>query len=74
MSLFGLSNKIALVTGARRIGEPDDVAAAVILLASDAGGYISGITLPVDGGKTTLSEPKRGPSATDATMDGATFN
>ena len=57
-----------------RIGEPDDVAAAVILLASNAGGYISGITLPIDGGKTTLSEPKSGPSATDAMMDGATFN
>ncbi|MFQ5632185.1 MAG: SDR family oxidoreductase, partial [bacterium] len=34
-----------------RIGEPEDVAAAVAFLASPAAGYINGINLPVDGGR-----------------------
>jgi NAD(P)-dependent dehydrogenase (short-subunit alcohol dehydrogenase family) len=34
----------------RRIGEPDDIAAAILFLASDAAGYIHGTTLHVDGG------------------------
>jgi len=37
---------------ARRIGEVEDVAAAIAFLASKAAGYINGINLPVDGGKT----------------------
>lgn len=33
-----------------RIGEPEDVAGAILWLASDAASYITGATLPVDGG------------------------
>jgi 3-oxoacyl-[acyl-carrier protein] reductase len=37
---------------ARRIGEAQEVAAAIAFLASPAAGYINGINLPVDGGRT----------------------
>ena len=57
-----------------RIGEPDDVAAMVVLLASDAGGYITGTTISVDGGKTALSTPGSGLDATATAMSGSTFN
>ena len=33
-----------------RVGQPEDVAEAVAFLASDAAQFISGVTLPVDGG------------------------
>jgi 2-hydroxycyclohexanecarboxyl-CoA dehydrogenase len=36
----------------RRLGRPDDIAAAVAFLASDAAGYITGQTLSVSGGLT----------------------
>jgi NAD(P)-dependent dehydrogenase (short-subunit alcohol dehydrogenase family) len=37
---------------AGRMGEPEELAAALLLLVSDAGGYVTGATLPVDGGFT----------------------
>jgi NAD(P)-dependent dehydrogenase (short-subunit alcohol dehydrogenase family) len=33
-----------------RLGEPEDAAATVVFLAGDASAYITGVTLPVDGG------------------------
>lgn len=38
----------------RRIGEPDDVAALIHFLASDAGRHITGQTIVVDGGQTLV--------------------
>ncbi len=35
---------------AGRIGEPVDVAAATLFLASEEAGYVQGVTLNVDGG------------------------
>jgi NAD(P)-dependent dehydrogenase (short-subunit alcohol dehydrogenase family) len=36
-----------------RIGDPDELAAALVFLVSDAGSYVTGITLPVEGGLLT---------------------
>jgi 3-oxoacyl-[acyl-carrier protein] reductase len=38
----------------RRIGQPEDVAAATLFLASDASSWITGITLDIAGGKIML--------------------
>jgi NAD(P)-dependent dehydrogenase (short-subunit alcohol dehydrogenase family) len=35
-----------------RTGDPAELAAALVFLVSDAGGYVTGVTLPVDGGFT----------------------
>ncbi|MEU8225977.1 SDR family NAD(P)-dependent oxidoreductase [Kribbella sp. NPDC048915] len=49
----------------RRIGEPEDIAAAVAFLASDDASWITGHTLPVEGGILT------GPGLFDLTPSGA---
>jgi NAD(P)-dependent dehydrogenase (short-subunit alcohol dehydrogenase family) len=36
----------------RRIGEPDDIADAIVFLAGDASRWVTGQTLVVDGGTT----------------------
>ena len=43
---------VKMVTPAGRVGDPAELAAAAVFLASDAASYVTGITLPVDGGLT----------------------
>ena len=44
--------KTELVIPLGRIGSADDIANATLFLASDEAKYITGIALPVDGGRT----------------------
>jgi NAD(P)-dependent dehydrogenase (short-subunit alcohol dehydrogenase family) len=37
----------------QRKGDPEELAAALVFLASEAGGYVTGVTLPVDGGMSS---------------------
>jgi NAD(P)-dependent dehydrogenase (short-subunit alcohol dehydrogenase family) len=39
----------------KRLGELDELTAPLLLLASDAGSFINGVALPVDGGHLTMS-------------------
>ena len=43
---------IKMVAPSGRVGDPMELAAAAVFLASDAASYITGVTLPVDGGLT----------------------
>ena len=43
----------------RRVGQPEEVAAAVVWLCSDAAAFITGTTLTIDGGKLAGTPPFR---------------
>ena len=44
--------RVAAQVPVGRVGQPDDIAAAVAFLASSDAAWITGVTLPVDGGWT----------------------
>jgi len=46
-----LGAQAAEVTPVRRVGQPDDIAAAICFLASEEAGFVTGQTLYVDGGR-----------------------
>ena len=46
----GLRTTMEAATPLKRIGEPEDIAAAIVYLSSPAGGYVTGKVVEVDGG------------------------
>lgn len=48
-----LRHQMERATPLRRLGQPEDIAAAAVYLASPAGSYLTGKTLEVDGGLVT---------------------
>jgi NAD(P)-dependent dehydrogenase (short-subunit alcohol dehydrogenase family) len=49
-TLAEYGDEIAASSPLGRIGRPDDMAGAAVYLASRAGAYVTGVTIPVDGG------------------------
>jgi NAD(P)-dependent dehydrogenase (short-subunit alcohol dehydrogenase family) len=48
-----------LSTPMRRVGQSEEVAAAVLWLCSDQASFITGVTLPIDGGQTAGFKPRQ---------------
>lgn len=46
--------RFALSVPLRRMSEPNDIAMAAIYLVSDEAAFVSGVNLPVDGGRLTV--------------------
>jgi NAD(P)-dependent dehydrogenase (short-subunit alcohol dehydrogenase family) len=57
-----IEHEMRLLHPIGRLGRPEEVAAAVAYLLSDEASFISGVTLPVDGGRSVLA---RDPEARD---------
>ncbi|MFC1885141.1 SDR family oxidoreductase [Thermodesulfobacteriota bacterium] len=54
-TLRNFGDDIKAANPRKRIGEPEDMAGVAIYLASRAGSYVTGITIPVDGGTVACS-------------------
>ncbi len=50
----GMEERVVSRTPAGRWGEPDDLAGAVVFLASRASDFVTGVALPVDGGFSVM--------------------
>jgi NAD(P)-dependent dehydrogenase (short-subunit alcohol dehydrogenase family) len=48
----GTTEMVKMVTPIGRLGKPHEIGDACVYLASEASSYVTGITLPVDGGMT----------------------
>ena len=49
-----MKDRLIAMTPIQRIGRPEEIAAAVLFLASDESSFITGVDLPVDGGTVAV--------------------
>ncbi|HEX3667697.1 MAG TPA: glucose 1-dehydrogenase [Acidimicrobiia bacterium] len=56
-----MQERAGLAMPMRRIGQPDEVARAVVWLCSDQASFTTGVTLPIDGGKLAGMAPFSAP-------------
>lgn len=49
-----LTEQLGATTPMNRAAAPEEIASAIVFLASPAAGYVTGVTLPVDGGRTAV--------------------
>ena len=49
-----MKDRFIAMTPMQRIGQPEEIASAVLFLASDESSFITGIDLPVDGGTVAV--------------------
>ncbi len=54
LDILGGPDIMASVNPLRRLGQPEDIAGAVVYLCSRAGAYVNGVTLPLDGGASLV--------------------
>ena len=47
-----ISDAMRLAIPAKRFAQPEEIANAIVFLTSEAAGYINGVNVPVDGGRT----------------------
>jgi NAD(P)-dependent dehydrogenase (short-subunit alcohol dehydrogenase family) len=53
-NIGAMKDKLIAMTPMQRIGRPEEIASAVLFLASDESSFITGIDLPVDGGTVAV--------------------
>ena len=61
------SDSLTRMTSLMRFGKPEELEGIILLLASDAGSYLTGANIPVDGGFTIKMMPNTREHKTDAT-------
>ena len=49
-----MKEQFKAMTPMQRIGRPEEIASAVLFLASDESSFIAGVDLPVDGGTVAV--------------------
>ena len=47
-------DQLAAAAPARRVGLPEEIASAIVYLASDEASFVQGVLLPVDGGRVAV--------------------